>query len=110
MANWFPPNSAAFLLKDIYYYKEIFNYLSKTNDKFPFRLSVDLDIQKKANWFWTRENNFFYKKLKMNGVKKFDIYSSDNEDDILLQLKSWVVNEEKYKTLMKINDNIEEIF
>ena len=46
----------------------------------------------------------------MNGVKKFDIYSSDNEDDILLQLKSWVVNEEKYKTLMKINDNIEEIF
>ena len=46
----------------------------------------------------------------MNGVKKINIYSSDNEEDILLHLKSWVVNEEKYKTLMKINDDIEEIF
>ena len=39
----------------------------------------------------------FWKKLKMNGIKKFDIYSSDNEDDILLQLKIWVVNEENIK-------------
>ena len=46
----------------------------------------------------------------MNGIKKFDIYSSDNEDDILVQLKTWVVNEEKYKTLMKTNDDIKEIF
>ena len=46
----------------------------------------------------------------MNGIKYFNIYSSDNEDDILLQLKTWVVNEEKYKTLMKTNDDIEEIF
>ena len=48
----------------------------------------------------------FCKKLKMNGIKKFDIYSSNNEDDILLQLKTWVVNEEKYKILMKTNDDI----
>ena len=30
--------------------------------------------------------------------------------DILLLLKTWVVNEEKYKTLIKTNDEIEEIF
>ena len=41
---------------------------------------------------------------------KIDIYSNDNEDDILLLLKTWVVNEEKYKTLMKTNDDIEDIF
>ena len=46
----------------------------------------------------------------MNGIKKFDIYSSENEDDILLQLKTWAVNEEKYKTQMKSNGDIEEIF
>ena len=35
---------------------------------------------------------------------------SDNEDDILLQLKTWVINEEKYKTLININEDIKEIF
>ena len=48
--------------------------------------------------------------MKKNGIKKCDIYLSNNKDDILLQLKTWVVNEEKYKTLMKTNDDIEEIF
>ena len=48
LANWFPPNSAAFLLKNVYYYKENFDYLSKTNDKFPLILSVDLDILKNS--------------------------------------------------------------
>ena len=33
--------------------------------------------------------------MKMNRIKKFDIYSSENEDDILLQLKTWVVNIKK---------------
>ena len=46
MANWFPPNSTAFVLKDVYY-QEIFGYLSKTKDKFPLRLSADLDLFKK---------------------------------------------------------------
>ena len=46
----------------------------------------------------------------MSGIKKIDIYSSDNEDSILLQLNTWVVNEEKYNILMKTNDDIEEIF
>ena len=50
------------------------------------------------------------KKMKMNELNKFDIYSSDNEDDILGQHKTLVVNEEKYKTLININDDIEEIF
>ena len=42
-------------------------------------------------------------------LKNLDIYLFDNED-ILLQLKTWIVNEEKYKTLMKTNDDIEEIY
>ena len=45
----------------------------------------------------------------MNGIKKFDIYSSVNEDNILLQRKTWVVNEGKCKTLMKTNGDITEI-
>ena len=43
----------------------------------------------------------------MSRIKKFDIYSSDIENDILVQLKTWVVNEEKYKTLTKTNEDIE---
>ena len=39
-----------------------------------------------------------------------DIFSSDNEDDFFNAIKAWVVNDEKYKTLMKTNDDIEEIF
>ena len=46
----------------------------------------------------------------MNGLYKFGIYSSDNEEDIFSHLKIWVFKEEKYKTLTKTNDNIEEIF
>ena len=57
MANWFPPNSAAFLLKDVNY-QEIFDYLSKTKDKFPSRLSADLEMSKKiANWLWARKTD-----------------------------------------------------
>ena len=48
--------------------------------------------------------------MKMNGIKKFDIYSSDNEDDILLQRKNLSCKWRKCKTLMKTNDDIEEIF
>ena len=56
-----------------------------------------------------RKTNF-WKSWKWMELKKSDIYSTDNEDDILLQLKTWVLNEEKYKTLFKTNDDIEEIF
>ena len=112
MANWFPQNSADFLLKDVYY-QENFDYLSITKDKSLLRLSADFDISKKDSKFTLgyRKTDFWRrKKLKMSGIKKIDIYSSDNEDNILLQLNIWVVNEEKYKTLMKTNDDIEEIF
>ena len=46
LASWFPPKSAAFLLKDVYN-QEFFDYLSKTKDKLPLRLSAGLDISKK---------------------------------------------------------------
>ena len=46
MVNLFPPNSAALLLKDVYY-QEFFDYLSKTKDKFSLRLSADSDMSKK---------------------------------------------------------------
>ena len=36
--------------------------------------------------FWERKN------WKWMELKNFNIYSSDNDDDILLQLKIWVVN------------------
>ena len=29
LANWFPPNSAAFLLKDVYYHKMLIIYQNK---------------------------------------------------------------------------------
>ena len=46
MANWFPPNNATFILKDVYY-QEFFDYLLKTKDKFKLILSADLDMSKK---------------------------------------------------------------
>ena len=87
-----------------------FDYWSKSKDKFPLRLSTDLDMSKKiANWLWAIEKQTF-ENIENEWNKKFDIYSSDSQDYILLQLKPWVVNVEKYKTLMKTNDDIKEIF
>ena len=111
MANWFPSKSAAFLLKDVYY-QEKFDYLEKTKRKFPLRLSANLDMSKKDSILILGYKKRFWREkiMKMNWIKNFTFYSSDNEDDILLQLKTWIVNEENNITLMKTNDDIEEIF
>ena len=54
----------------INWYQEMFDYLLKTKENFPFRLSADLDKSKKDSKLTLgyRKINF-WKNLKMNEIK-----------------------------------------
>ena len=104
----FSPNLSAHLNLN-YFYEEKYQYLTKTEIRYPERLKIGLDLSNSKKLFTNKNRQrTFFKTIKEKGIEYFNIAKvwliSEDNDSLemhLLQLHTNSVTKEKYEIVKK---------
>ena len=96
-------------LNSNYFYDEKYQYLAKTENKYPERLKIGLDLSNtKQLLIYKNKQQTILKTIKEKGIKYFKVAriwlipeDNDSLETHLLQLHTSSVTKEKYEIVMK---------